>query len=422
MRPIAQDDDDTPLLDPTGRPSFWDHLGATRAEEYAQDDILPNVPVSVLPFSDDGADLQAMPGVSPAECHMASLDDTLQAMGGDLILDPPPGDRTPNPDPVTSAAALGAGLGQALSAEQMARFVDMSVPPPSANGRRRTRGRLRDGRLGYKLQRIWLTPIYRRMLKFGLPAICVLSAAVLYFSNEANRDAIRDKYDAAYASIVDRPEFMVTTFAWPDVTPELDVALRAMLEPELPKSSFRLDLDALRREVEALDWVRSADLRLHADGVLALTIHERKPVVLWRSENGLELLDAEGIRVAYVLSREYRPDLPLIAGVGANAEIREALDLLEAAAPLGVRALGLVRMGERRWDVVLDRGQRIKLPETGALLALERVIALEQAQDLLSRDLITADLRNPSRPVMRLSEGAMDTLREIRAQSTETVR
>ncbi|TVP74363.1 MAG: hypothetical protein EA339_00525 [Rhodobacteraceae bacterium] len=422
MRPLEPQDDDAPLLDPAGRPSFWDHLGATRAEEYAQDDILPDVPVTLLPVSDTGTQMRAMPGVSPADCHRASLDDTLQAMGGDLILPSSESDRAQILDPAASAAALGAGLGQALSTEQMARFVDMSMPHPSPNPRRRARMRFREGRLGYRLQRIWLTPIYRRMLKYGLPVVCALSVAALYFSNEANREAVVAHYDAAYASIVDRPEFMVTTFAWPDVTPELDLALRAMLEPQLPKSSFRLDLDALRREVEALDWVRSADLRLLADGVLGLTIHERRPVVLWRSENGLELLDAEGIRVAYVLSREYRPDLPLIAGAGANTEIREALDLLEAATPLGPRALGLVRMGERRWDVVLDRGQRIKLPETGALAALERVIALEQAQDLLSRDLITADLRNPSRPVLQLSPGAMDTLREIRAQSTETVR
>ncbi len=418
MRPIEPQDDARPVTDPDDAPGFWDHLGATRADEYAQDEILPDIPVAVLPLAQNTTRMRAMPGISPADCHRASLDDTLQAMGEELVSG---SGASEVPTGATSMAALGAGLGQAVTPEQMARFVDLSMAQPQPHARRRPRARFRDSRLGYRLQRIWLTPIYRRALKYGLPAVLALSTVALYLSNEANRQTIAEKYEAAYASIVDRPEFIVTTVEWPDVTPELDVALRAMLEPELPKSSFRLDFDALRREVEALDWVRAADLRLRSDGVLALTVHERKPVVLWRSENGLELLDAEGIRVAYALSRSYRPDLPLIAGAGADAEIREALDLLEAATPLGERALGLVRMGERRWDVVLDRGQRIKLPETGALAALERVIALEQAQDLLSRDLIIADLRNPSRPVMRLSEGAMDTLREIRAQSTETI-
>jgi cell division protein FtsQ len=49
-------------------------------------------------------------------------------------------------------------------------------------------------------------------------------------------------------------------------------------------------------------------------------------------------------------------------------------------------------VGERRWDVVLDRDQRILLPETEPGRALERVLALDQAQDLLDRD-VTVDLR-----------------------------
>ena len=60
---------------------------------------------------------------------------------------------------------------------------------------------------------------------------------------------------------------------------------------------------------------------------------------------------------------------------------------------LAERLRGLVRMGERRWDLVLDRDQRILLPEDGAVEALERVIALDEAQDILSRDILQVDLR-----------------------------
>ena len=212
---------------------------------------------------------------------------------------------------------------------------------------------------------------------------------------------------------------MVTTLELPQTAPELEPALREKLEAVLPQSTFRLDLDDLRRMVEELDWVRTADLRLKSDGVLSVTLTERVPAILWRSGAGLELLDAEGVRVALVAHRGVRADLPLIAGQGADTHVAEALELMDAAAPLGERLRGLVRMGERRWDVVLDRDQRIRLPESGAVSALERVIALDQAQDLLARDLITADLRDPARPVLQISEGAMDTLRAIRSQSRE---
>jgi cell division protein FtsQ len=64
--------------------------------------------------------------------------------------------------------------------------------------------------------------------------------------------------------------------------------------------------------------------------------------------------------------------------------------------------------------VVLDRDQRILLPETLPVRALERVIALDQAQQLLDRDVIAVDLRNEHRPVLRLAPPALSALRQAR--------
>ena len=72
-------------------------------------------------------------------------------------------------------------------------------------------------------------------------------------------------------------------------------------------------------------------------------------------------------------------------------------------------------MGERRWDVVLDRDQRIMLPETGSVEALEQVIALDQAQDLLARDISVVDMRNAHRPTLRMGGAAVQELRKIKA-------
>jgi cell division protein FtsQ len=88
--------------------------------------------------------------------------------------------------------------------------------------------------------------------------------------------------------------------------------------------------------------------------------------------------------------------------------VPEALQLIAALGPLAPRTHGIVRMGERRWDVVLDRGQRILLPETGAVQALERVIVLHQAQYVMDRDLAHVDMRLGQRPTIRMNEAAVD--------------
>ena len=127
-----------------------------------------------------------------------------------------------------------------------------------------------------------------------------------------------------------------------------------------------------------------------------------------RYEAGIVLLDATGHRVAPLASRAERPDLPLVVGHGAGAAVDEALALIEAAGPVAERLRGLVRVGQRRWDVALDRDQRILLPETDPVTALRKVVALNQAQDLLARDLTAIDFRNPDRPVLRLTQAALD--------------
>ena len=149
---------------------------------------------------------------------------------------------------------------------------------------------------------------------------------------------------------------------------------------------------------------------------MSATVTERVPVVLWRHARGIELLDKTGHRVASATSREVRKDLPIIAGEGADRATPEALALIDAAGPVLPRLRGLERMGERRWDLVLDRGQRIKLPPEGALQALESVIAQDRAQAMLDRDISVVDLRQKARPVVRLGLEAQNAIRRARGQ------
>ena len=96
----------------------------------------------------------------------------------------------------------------------------------------------------------------------------------------------------------------------------------------------------------------------------------------------------------------------------------EALALMVAARPLGARVRGLVRMGERRWDVVLDRDQRILLPSANPVRALERVIVLNQGSELLERDVVAVDMRLAERPTLRMSSNAVKDWWRIRQINT----
>lgn len=271
-------------------------------------------------------------------------------------------------------------------------------------------------RLQYRLERMWLRPIWRRTLRIGLPAFLVAMIAWLWLSDEDRRAMLSDGVQQVMDKVQSREEFLVRTMVVEGASPVVERALRAMLPVELPASSFDIDLTALRLQVMQLDVIETVDLRIRPGGILSAVVKERQPAILWRHARGIEILDGTGHRVASVTAREVRPDLPLIAGEGADLAVPEALALMDAAGPILPRVRGLVRRGERRWDLVLDHGQRIMLPAQGARIALEAAIALDRAQDMLGRDITVVDLRNPSRPVMRLGIDARNSLRQARGE------
>ncbi|APX90566.1 cell division protein FtsQ [Brevirhabdus pacifica] len=269
-------------------------------------------------------------------------------------------------------------------------------------------------RVAYRLQRLWLTPMFRSLLRTGVPAFLVVGAAAIFVSDEARVDMLTQKVTDIRRSVEERPEFMVNLLTLDGASDEVAQDIREILPLDFPVSSFDLDLEEMRQTVLGLDAVLDAQLRVRSGGILDIAVTERVPVVVWRSRDAVELLDVAGHRVAPITTHRFSTDLPIISGEGADRAVAEALRLLESASVLGERVRGLVRMGERRWDLVLTGDQRILLPETQPELALERVLALHQARELLSRDIVAVDMRHGKRPTIRLTEHAVEEMRRMK--------
>lgn len=273
-------------------------------------------------------------------------------------------------------------------------------------------------RLAYRLNRLMLTPRFHTFLRYGLPVLVIASIAAIWASDADRRQAMTDRVAEVRRQIQERPEFMVRMMALEDVSGTVAGDIRDLLAIDFPLSSFDLDLDAIRSQVETLDAVASAAVQIRGGGVLSIAVTERVPAVVWRGPEGLVLVDNQGNRVSGLANRTDRPDLPLLVGEGASTAVPEAIALLALSDPIAPRLRGLLRVGERRWDMVLDRGQKIQLPETNPATALKKVIALDGAQDLLARDISVIDFRNPRRPVLRLTTGAIDAMTDAAITQT----
>ena len=269
-------------------------------------------------------------------------------------------------------------------------------------------------RWSYRLLRLMLTPFLRRLVLFGIPAFALACSIGLYFSEQDNRDKLLMIYSEGRNLVTQRPELMVNLMAIEGASDIVDQDIREVLPVDFPISYFDLDLPHMRDIIIGLDPVKDAVLKVGPGSkILQIEVTERVPAAIWRHRGGLELLDESGAYVRTVASRQVHKELPLIAGAGADAHVAQALSLFHAARPLAKRIRGLVYVGGRRWDVMLDKGQKLMLPEEEPIETLERIIALDQAENLLLRDLTVVDFRLVDRPTLRLVDRAMSDFRNV---------
>ncbi len=122
---------------------------------------------------------------------------------------------------------------------------------------------------------------------------------------------------------------------------------------------FRVDLDRLQHEVEAMPWVASASVRRSWPHTLAIRVVEQVPVAAW---NGAGLVNASG-EVFIAKARTLPPALPELAGPeGASQRVWENFEEMSAVVEndgLKIRRLALNPRGG--WRLLLDDGIQVRL-------------------------------------------------------------
>lgn len=274
-------------------------------------------------------------------------------------------------------------------------------------------------RFAFRVKRLWRSAAFRRAATLWAPlAVIAAGGAWAAMQPELRAFAAR-QIEETRAAVSERPEFAIRRIDVRGATPGVEAEVAGVLERWRGAPSLSADATTIRDEVAALGWVETARVRLEAPETLIVTVRERTPVAVWRRGETLSLIDAAGGVVAPIEKRSERRDLPLIAGIGAPERIAEARRVLAAAT--GVRELirGLVRVGERRWDVILHEGPKIMLPAAGAVDAMGYLAALQAAEDVLARDVAAIDLRLKARPTLRLNPDAATALEAGRARENE---
>ena len=170
-----------------------------------------------------------------------------------------------------------------------------------------------------------------------------------------------------------------------------------------------LDASEARTRLKANPWIAEATVLKLYPGRLHIGIIERDAFALWQRDGKVEVIAEDGTVVGPYSSQplgQAFAKLPLVVGAGAETRAKDFLTLLDKYPSIRGQLQAAVLVAERRWNLALNNGIEVRLPEAGVEPALDLLVKLDRDDKMLTRDIAAIDLRLSDRVTVQLSEEA----------------
>jgi cell division protein FtsQ len=189
------------------------------------------------------------------------------------------------------------------------------------------------------------------------------------------------------------------------ITGQQETSEIAILEQlDIAGSLISFDVTDAQKKLAELPWIERVTVRKFYPGTLAIEITERKPFALWQRDGEVLVIDRSGTGIVPLDDSRFAK-LPFMVGGGANETAQPFVADLLTQPEIAAEMHDAVLVAGRRWDLHLDNGVTVKLPEKGVKQALAQLVKLNSDSQLLARDVVVIDLRLPDRVTVRLPEG-----------------
>jgi cell division protein FtsQ len=175
---------------------------------------------------------------------------------------------------------------------------------------------------------------------------------------------------------------------------------------------LRLNLGEIRTRLEQIESIKSATIERALPNTLYVRITEREPVARWQYQGKIAVVDDNGVVMSGIDLAPYK-ELPLIVGEGAPKHLADLLNLLIAEPELSKRFTAAIWVGQRRWNIRLQRKKgsendadiEILLPEKNSLTTWKQLAERQNKEQILDRDIKLIDLRIEGRLFIKVIDG-----------------
>lgn len=172
----------------------------------------------------------------------------------------------------------------------------------------------------------------------------------------------------------------------------------------LNHSLFSFSVETARQRIDMLPFIEHSTVERHLPDTINITVEEKNPIAIWQMDGHFVLINQKGDTVSRQELTAHNSSvfrkLPLVVGMGANVEADTIISLLNQFPDINSHTLALIRIGQRRWNILMQNGTTLMLPEGAEAAALARLHTYQTDYQLLDRPLKTIDMRLSDRMVI----------------------
>lgn len=183
-----------------------------------------------------------------------------------------------------------------------------------------------------------------------------------------------------------------------------------------------------KARLEEFPWIRASFVERRLPNLIYVRLSERHPMARWRHKKKMDLIDDQGVVIPLkdgifnekgeLLDQEFS-SLPLFIGEKAQEKAADFLHQLQGFPTILKHVTASSFVGERRWNIYIDKTIEVRLPELEIEKALEVLRRLDKQDLLFARDIKMIDLRFLPKIIIRPQKNILTQQKGTKAsQST----
>lgn len=160
-----------------------------------------------------------------------------------------------------------------------------------------------------------------------------------------------------------------------------------------------------------LPWINAVVVSRSIPNILNISVSEYQPFAIWQNEGKKYIIDKDGNTVPFEAAEEF-DHMIILSGNSANIHARSLFNIFAVSSDLSVNVYSATWVGNRRWDIRLENGLLIKLPETNISDAWASLIKIYKMPGSIT-GLKMIDLRIKDKIYLEYDDSVMKELKKI---------